>query len=90
MLLVVYDISSDKLRNRFSKFLTQYGRRLQFSVFEIQNSPRVLQNIRTEIQGSFQKKFQQSDSVMIMDVPDHAVIDRYGYAKNEEQDLLIF
>ena len=90
MLLVVYDISSDKLRNRFSKFLTQYGRRLQFSVFEIQNSPRILQNIRTEIQGSFQKRFQQSDSVLIMDVPDQAVIDRYGYAKNEEQDLLIF
>lgn len=90
MLLIVYDIASDKLRTKFSKFLTQYGRRIQYSVFEIQNSARVLQNIRVEIQSSFQKKFQQSDSVMIMDVPDHTIIDRYGYAKNEETDLLIF
>lgn len=90
MFLVVYDIASDKLRTNFSKFLTKYGRRLQFSVFEIANSPRVLENIRTEIKASFEKKFSQGDSVLIMNVPDNAVIDRFGYAVNEETDLLFF
>ena len=90
MFLVIYDIESDKLRTNFSKFLKQYGRRLQYSVFEIQNSERVLSNIRIEITNNYAKKFSQSDSVMIINVPDNSIIDRFGYAKNEESDLLIF
>ena len=90
MFLVIYDIAEDKLRTNFSKFLTRYGRRIQYSVFEIHNSRRILDNVRTGIETVFKKKFQQADSVMIIDVPDSAIIDRYGYAKNEETDLLIF
>ena len=90
MLLVIYDIESDKLRTKFSSFLKQFGRRLQYSVFEIQNSRRVLENIRLELKHCYEKKFSQSDSVMIINVPDNAVIDRFGYAENEESDLLIF
>ena len=90
MLLVIYDIESDKLRTRFANFLKQFGRRLQYSVFEIQNSPRILANIRVELKHNYEKKFSQSDSVMIINVPDDSVIDRFGYAKNEETDLLIF
>ena len=90
MLLVIYDIENDKLRTRFSTFLKQFGRRLQYSVFEIQNSPRVLENIRVELKHHYEKKFSQSDSVMIINVPDDSIIDRFGYAKNEESDLLIF
>lgn len=89
MFLVIYDISSDKLRTRFSKFLSRYGRRLQFSVFEIANSPRILDNIRLEIKTAFENKFSQGDSVIIVNVPDNAVTDRFGYAANEETDLLI-
>ncbi|MEG1553255.1 MAG: CRISPR-associated endonuclease Cas2 [Kiritimatiellia bacterium] len=90
MLLVIYDITSDRLRTRFAKFLTQYGRRIQFSVFEILNSPRILENIRVEINTRYKKNFTQTDSVMILNIPDNAIIDRFGYAKNEETDLLIF
>ncbi|MBQ8755941.1 MAG: CRISPR-associated endonuclease Cas2 [Lentisphaeria bacterium] len=61
---------------------------MQYSVFEIRNSKRILDNIKIEIETKFEKKFQQADSVMIMTVPDDAVIARYGYAKNEETDLL--
>lgn len=88
--MVIYDIESDKLRTRFANFLKQFGRRLQYSVFEIQNSPRILANIRVELKHNYEKKFSQSDSVMIINVPDDSVIDRFGYAKNEETDLLIF
>lgn len=90
MLLIIYDIESDKLRTRFSAFLKQFGRRLQYSVFEIQNSPRVLENIRVELKYKYAKRFSQSDSVMIINVPDNSIIDRFGYAKNEETDLLLF
>lgn len=34
MYLVSYDVSSDKRRNRISKKLENYGRRIQYSVFE--------------------------------------------------------
>ena len=90
MLLVIYDIESDKLRSHFSNFLKQFGRRLQYSVFEIQNSPRILANIRLEIQQNYSKSFSQSDSVMIINIPDNSIIDRFGYAKNEEEELLLF
>ena len=90
MLLVIYDIESDKLRTKFSNFLKQFGRRLQYSVFEIRNSSRVLANIRLELKNHYEKKFSQSDSVMVINIPDNAIIDRFGYSKNEESDLLLF
>ena len=89
MLLVSYDISDDKLRTRFSKFLGKFGGRLQYSVFEIRNSERVLENISTQIACHFSKHFSQSDSVMIFDLSKQCKITRFGYAKNDETDLLI-
>ena len=90
MFLVVYDISNDKLRTRFSKFLSHFGRRLQYSVFEITNSDRILNNIRTEIRNAFEPEFSQSDSVLMVRIPDNAITERFGYAANEESDLLFF
>lgn len=89
MLLVSYDISNDKLRSRFSKYLSKFGGRLQYSVFEIRNSERVLENIQTHIKGYFEKHFGQTDSIMIFQMSKQCKIIRYGYAKNDESDLLI-
>lgn len=33
MVIVSYDIADDKKRRRFSKFLEQFGYRIQYSVF---------------------------------------------------------
>ncbi len=90
MLLVIYDIASDTQRTKFAKFLKRYGRRIQYSVFEICNSPRVLENIKLRMETEFCKQFDQADSVMILSVPDNAIIERYGYAANEDTDFLIF
>lgn len=90
MLLVIYDIASDAQRAKFAKFLKRYGRRIQYSVFEIYNSARTLENIKLRIETEFSKKFEQADSVMILSVPDSAIIERYGYSANEDSDLLIF
>lgn len=89
MLIVSYDISDDKLRTRFSKFLAKFGYRLQYSIFEIRNSPRVLANIVAEIQGNFEKSFDQNDSVIIFQMSKQCKITRYGYAKNDDDDLII-
>ena len=70
MLLVIYDIEDDKLRTDLAKYLKQFGRRLQYSVYEIQNSKRILTNIRLELKHNFEKKFSQSDSVIIINIPD--------------------
>ena len=90
MLLVVYDIQENKLRTQLSKFLQKFGRRIQFSVFEIKNSKRVLNNIKIEISLNFEKKFSQADSVLVFEIPDSSNIMRFGYPVNEEADLLIF
>ena len=65
MLLITYDITDDRLRGKFAKYLLQYGERIQFSVFRIKNSRRVLNNIMIEIEKKYQKKFKQTDSVYI-------------------------
>ena len=89
MLIVSYDIADDKLRTKFSKYLSKFGGRLQYSVFEIRNSERALENIVTEISSNFEKKFTQRDSVMIFEMSKLCKITKYGYAKNDDGDLLI-
>ena len=89
MYLVLYDIGSNKLRTHFSKYLEKYGRRLQYSVFEIKNSSRILNNIKTDIENKFEKRFCQGDSVLIFSVPDTACVGRFGYPVNEDTDLVI-
>lgn len=89
MLLVSYDISDTKLRTKFSKFLMKYGGRLQFSVYEIRNSDRALENIVTQIEYYFSKRFSQEDSVMIFNLSASCQITKYGYSKNSDSDLII-
>ena len=89
MLLVAYDISDDKLRTRFAKTLDKYGYRLQYSIFKIRNSDRMLENICIEIESEFEPYFQQTDSVMIFRLSKQCKITRYGYAKNDEDSLIV-
>ena len=89
MFLVVYDIKNDRLRTRFAKCLTRFGIRVQLSVFQIENSQRILDNLQVEIRNSFEKKFGQADSVLIYQVPDNACIAKFGYPINEDSDLVI-
>jgi CRISPR-associated protein Cas2 len=89
MLIISYDISNNKLRTQFSTYLKKYGYRLQYSIFEIRNSGRILKNIEAEIEGNFSKKFEQTDSVIIFNISKQCKITKYGYAKNDDSDLLI-
>ncbi|OGZ45675.1 MAG: CRISPR-associated endonuclease Cas2 [Candidatus Ryanbacteria bacterium RIFCSPHIGHO2_02_FULL_48_12] len=92
MLILSYDFSDDRVRARFSKFIKQYGRSIQYSVYEIRNSPRILQNIKSEVELSYKPRFKGSDSVLIFQIceGDKKKIARYGYAANEEKDVVVF
>jgi CRISPR-associated protein Cas2 len=92
MLLVSYDFESDKTRAKFARFLEKYGRRLQYSVFEVHHSERVLQNILTEVETKYKTLFTGADSIVIIPITpaDTGKVIRYGFAKNEETDVLIF
>jgi len=89
MLIISYDLSDNKLRNRFSKYLEKFGFRLQYSVFQIDNSDRLLKIIATEIETKFSKCFSQSDSVIIFKLSNACKITQYGYAKNNETDFIL-
>lgn len=69
MLVISYDISNDKIRTRFAKMLTKNGAvRLQFSVYEVNNTDRVLNNLILKIENEYSKHFTGADSVIIFDV----------------------
>lgn len=92
MIIVSYDFSDTKQRSLFSKFLKKFGRRIQYSVFEIRNSQRVLKNIMKEIDMKYRPGFTKKDSIVIFSICDGCKkkIRRYGYAENEEKDVLFF
>lgn len=89
MIIVSYDISDDKTRTRFSKYLKKFGHRLQYSVFEIDVSERMLDVIKAEINNKYLKKFNQEDSVIIFRLSNTCKITRYGYAANDNDDFII-
>ncbi|MBT3298867.1 CRISPR-associated endonuclease Cas2 [archaeon] len=89
MLIVTYDIHKDKTRTRFSTFLKKFGYRLQYSVFQIRNSKRLLNVIISEIKGNFENQFDQNDSIIIFNMSQQCKITKFGYAKNDDEDLII-
>ncbi|MBR2261414.1 MAG: CRISPR-associated endonuclease Cas2 [Paludibacteraceae bacterium] len=90
MLVISYDISDDKLRTNFSKMLTKYGAvRLQFSVYEVNNTDRVLNNLMVMIEEMFAKKFGGGDSVIIFDVS-AVKLKKYGNALHRDTDVVYF
>lgn len=89
MIIISYDIKDNKLRNKFAKFIKKYGYRVQYSVFEITNSKRLLGNIMSEITNKFEKNFDQKDSVIIIETSETCKITKWGYARNDESDIIL-
>ena len=89
MILISYDISNTKKRTRFSKYIQKFGYRLQYSVYQIDNSDKIFNNIIADINNKFMKEFDQSDSVYIFKLSSSCETIKFGYAKNEDDSLLI-
>ena len=89
MIIVSYDIQDDKLRTRFAKFMSRRGGiRLQYSVYEIRNTKRVIDNLKSEINDRFKLKFSGADSVVIFTVDDNN-IEKFGNAIHRDCDLIV-
>ena len=42
MIIVSYDIANDKKRAKFNRYIKKFGHMLRYSVYEIENSERIL------------------------------------------------
>ena len=89
MIIISYDIADDKKRSKFNKYIRKFGHRLQYSVYEIDNSEKILDNIITDINNKFLKEFDDMDSVYIFQMSSSCKIHKFGYASNEDAPLLI-
>ena len=90
MIIISYDIQDDKLRTRFSKMLSKNGAiRLQYSVYEVNNTKRVIDNIIIKIEGIFAKEFSGADSVVIF-IADSDKLIKYGNAIHRDTDVVYF
>jgi CRISPR-associated endonuclease Cas2 len=90
MIIVSYDFESDKRRAKFSKFLKKIGRRFQYSVYELKHSDRVLKNTLAEIEHVYLPYFTELDSIVIVNLCKscESKVRRYGYAANEDAEVL--
>ena len=90
MLIICYDIKDDKLRNKFTKMLLKNGCiRLQYSVYEFNNTSRMMDNIRENIRSNFHKKFTADDSVVIFESI-NSKVEKYGNAIHRDKDVVFF
>ena len=89
MVIISYDIQDNKLRTKFNKYIKRFGYRLQYSVYEIENSTKILDNIMSDITNKFEKVFGEQDSVIIFEMSNTCKITRFGYAKNDEASIII-
>lgn len=70
--------------------LTKYGAiRLQYSVYEVNNTGRVIDNLIVMIEESFAKKFSGDDSVIIFDMA-NVKLKKYGNAIHRDKDIVYF
>jgi len=90
MLVVSYDISDNKLRTHFAKMLEKHGGiRLQYSVFEVNNTKRIKDILKVKVESYFAKKFGGGDSIFIFETDINKAV-KYGNAIHRDQDLLFF
>ena len=89
MIIVSYDITDDKMRTNFSKMLNKNGAiRLQFSVYEISNTKRIVDNLIAKIEA-YTKHFTADDSVILFDV-DTDKLTKYGNAIHRDKPIVYF
>lgn len=89
LIIISYDIVNDKKRARFNRYIRKFGHMLRYSVYEIENSERILNNIITDINNRWLKEFDQTDSVYVFKMSSSCQVEKYGYARNEDAELLI-
>lgn len=89
MKIISYDIADDLWRDRFNRMLKKHGAiRLQYSVYEVVNTNRVMDNLVAKIEA-WSKHFTGDDSVVIFDV-DSDKLTKYGNAIHRDKPIVYF
>lgn len=89
MIIISYDISDDKMRTNFSKMLKKNGAiRLQFSVYKVRNTKRIMDNLVAKIEA-YAKHFTADDSVVLFEV-DSEKTTKYGNVVHHDQAVVYF
>ena len=89
MVIISYDISDTKKRTKFNKYIRKFGHMMQYSVYEINNSDKIIDNIVTDLNNRWLKEFDETDSVYIFKLSNSCKIEKFGYAKHEDEDLIV-
>ena len=89
MIIISYDIQDNKLRTKFSKYIKRFGNRIQLSVYEIDNSDRILNNIISDINNQFMSDFSEADRVLILNLSKTCEVVKLGFAIHEDSDLIL-
>ncbi len=77
------------MRSNFSKMLKENGAvRLQYSVYEVRNTKRIMDNLVAKIE-TYSKHFTADDSVVIFDV-DMNKMSKYGNAIHRDKPVVYF
>ena len=61
--------------------------RLQLSVYEVNNTSRVIDNIIVKTENVFSKQFSGADSVVVFDIG-NTKMKKYGNAIHRDQDVV--
>lgn len=87
MIIISYDITDELICSRFARMLVKNGAiRLQYSVYEVINTQRVIDNLLVKIE-SYSKHFTAADSVIIFDVQSDK-LRKYGNAVHRDTDIV--
>jgi len=80
--LVTYDVSEDSRRNKVIKLLNEYGKRVQFSCFEIEISPQILELLVFNLEKVID---QETDKIFIFPLSKNSVpfIKKLGKLESE-------
>jgi CRISPR-associated protein Cas2 len=85
MVLIAYDISSNKRRNRISTLLKSFGFRIQYSVFEATLSRDSLKTLREKIVNYL----EEHDNLKIFCLANSSKSWEYGRSDLEKDNLII-
>lgn len=92
MYLISYDIASDRMRSKVAKKLLNYGKRVQYSVFECHIDIRMYQKLYSELIEIIVDEKQASIRFYYMDKLAQTKITTIGtpsfFSKGEDEDVI--
>lgn len=84
-ILIIYDITDNKKRNKFAKFLQGYGNRVQKSAFEARISRKKYTQLLSKVPAYVAKE----DSVRIYRISGQGQVTAWGISNDVEQEEII-